>query len=35
VGHFVLGLLNAVGVVLLVWALTRTLRSRHATAAAG
>ena len=33
VGHFVLGLLEALGVVLLVWALTRTLRARNVAAA--
>ena len=33
VGHFVLGLLEALGVVLLVWALTRTLRTRNVAAA--
>lgn len=32
-GHFVLGLVDALGVVLLVWALTRTLRNRNAVAA--
>lgn len=33
VGHFVLGLLEALGVVLLVWALTRTLRAPNVAAA--
>jgi len=33
VGHFVLGLLEALGVVLLVWALTRTLRACNVAAA--
>jgi hypothetical protein len=32
-GHFVLGLVNALGMVLLVWAMTRALRNRAVPAA--